>query len=463
MSPILTPAESSAPSPGQNNGQIDRSETSHPVEQQVKADTGRHADEEAGDFLDKMRARVRLLEQEAERAREEEEALSALAAYRQSRGASPAGSSSSSGATAVGSPHGSPLKASIIRDTKETYHRAGLEVTPCSTIPPHPAPYDQSLLRGFRPDSEPTQKIFAHFHQEGIKNTYARDSPQWALNDAPPRPIAADGRTMYYPIELDREFAKRGMRTEAVGRSDVEGFQLPLQDGVRAVFQTILEAGGPSTNSLSKDAQDTSNTAVQHPLANMETVDYTVWDEDFPLRVPDLGDDGTPYSVPDVEYSDDLDSPALDKQWAEACQRDLMQRRRGLILNQRVIRLMLYMAETRDRRDKPFYRGLPTSVLSKQAEDVIRRSQAHVKPYDEVDVSHNRQMRAQQRNLDEHKRQTEHVIAETARIKASNAALAKQLADLREARNLFWSSMPSDAPFTSPNPSIASHESFWKT
>jgi len=314
-------------------------------------------------------------------------------------------SSASSSSTAVGTPVISGTASSgLLKDAQKpnveaAYWDAGLTITPCSTKPPTQNNANKGMARGYHPDSTPTEDVFTHMDWEGSVNSYSRDSPRWALDEQPPRPIASDGKTHYYPLSTSRGFCQRGRRTEAVGRTDVEGFQLPLGDAVRAVFQCILNAkeanpecpsSDPLMDEYSSPSQGSGDAATvvnasQGASSTASGVDYTMWDESFPNRVPILDEDGTLETPADAELSFGPNSPPaaeIDDEWEAACQRDIVNRRKGLILNQRVIRLMLWMAAKREARDVAFYKGIPTAVLSKQAAEVVRHSRAHVRPYD---------------------------------------------------------------------------------
>ena len=319
---------------------------------------------------------------------------SALAA---SRPVSPVGSTSSS-TTAVETP-ATPGTASSTRSTgarkptvESEYRDAGLVVTPCSANPPRQDHANKGMARGFCPGSTPSERVFTHMDWNGNDSSYSRDSPQWLLDDQPPIPIASDGKSYYYPLSHARGYCERGRKSEAVGRTDVEGFQLPLSDAVHAAFQGILNAKAvdsecpASEDSVSRSNEDavTVVNASQGSSSKGSDVDYTMWDECFPNRVPILSEGGTVETPPDAELSFDPNSRSveIDDEWEAACQRDILNRRKGLILNQRVIRLMLWMAAKRETRDVAFYKSIPTVVLSKQAAEVVRYSRAHVIPYD---------------------------------------------------------------------------------
>lgn len=270
-------------------------------------------------------------------------------------------SSDIGGTTAVPSRASTPCADPSELKAREAIKALPRIITACTTQAPCWDEQKDGLSVGFLPTSKPDCNVYSYKHYETPDNPYSRHSPRWRLEE-PQKPVDAKG-VVYYP---DKEIGSTCWlaKIDAVGRTDVEGFQLRQGEPVHKVFDTLLRgtASASSPGTTETPLTDPSPTLINLPL---DQVHATAWDDQFP-RIPPLNKDGTAMPLPGAKFSFDLDEyedPEVDSP-KEAAYRREMRRRHGLILNRRVVKYMLWLAAKQDTRNAAFYKRVPSTPLA---------------------------------------------------------------------------------------------------
>ena len=228
--------------------------------------------------------------------------------------------------------------------------------TPIDLIP-HKLENGDEILRshrqvttGFSAEAVPNTRAYAA--AERRESAYSRDSERW---EGVQQPLNRSDKRWLEPKPY-RPLPNRARRTAFVEKADADQFELPpahVRKAYRAMYERMLAFFMEDETSPKKKQRKTK------------------WLDDANMLIPRRGasaakpPSGTRTSRDLHEETQfDTSSPEL---YVRYNSKDIMIRKRGFILNKRLLRSILYSAGERDEREKAFYSDLPQTEMYRKS------------------------------------------------------------------------------------------------